>query len=173
MRPVALAAPLLALALLPGCAATPPVAFAPVPAAAKPVFDPLAFFSGRLVGEGSLKKAFSATETTRVESTGYMKGGVLHLVQQVHEGAKPVKTREWTIRRAGPNRYEGTLSSADGPVTGEVEGNRLHLAFTMDGMPTEQWLTLSPDGRSAYNTMKVHKLGMTVAVLAEDIRKVD
>lgn len=41
------------------------------------------------------------------------------------------------------------------------------------GLPTEQWLILAADGRSAHNTMVVKKLGMRVAVLEEEIVKVD
>lgn len=164
---------------LAACAYTPPLAVAPIAPAAQPRFDAIAFFTGRSEGEGRLSKLFSGTEATHVESSGTLSGGVLHLVQQVREGAKPVRTREWTIREDRPGHYTGTLTDAaggigGGPVTGETDGNRLHLAFTLKGgFPTEQWLTLSPDGRRAYNVLKVRKFGVTVAVLSEDIRRVD
>ena len=167
-----LAAP--ALLALAACASTPPIpATAPAPAA-QPVFDPLTFFTGKLVGEGRLSKVFSSTVSTLVDSTGHMEGDTLHLVQRVKEGDKPERTREWTMRAVGPGRYRGTLTDAQGPVTVETHGNRLHIAFTMKGgFPTEQWLTLSADGTRAYNTMKVRKLGVTVAVLSENIRRVE
>ncbi len=108
----------------------------------------------------------------RVVSDGTVEDGTLHLVQTVQEGGKPPRQRTWTMRETSPGHYRGTLSDARGAVTGEAEGNRLHLSFTMKGgFPTEQWLTLSPDGHRAHNVMKVRKLGLTVGVLVEDIRK--
>ena len=110
----------------------------------------------------------------RVEGYGTLEGGVLTLEQRVHEGDKPVRTRSWTIRETAPGRYAGTLTDASGPVEGEADGNRLTLRYTMEGgFPVEQVLTLSADRTRAYNVLKVRKLGVTVAVLAEDIRRVE
>lgn len=168
-----LTALLLPLALA-GCAHTPRIAAAPIAPAPQPVFDVIAFFSGHSEGEGRLSKVFSGTERTQVRSFGKVEGGALHLTQIIREGDKPQRTREWVIRKDGTNHFTGTLTDAEGPVTGEVDGNRLHLSFTMKGgFPTEQWLALSHDGQRAYNVMKVRKFGVTVAVLSEDIRKHD
>lgn len=93
----AIAAEALALG---GCAPPPAPLAPPVPPALAPRFDPLAFFTGELEGKGRLKKAFSRTEDTLVESRGRMDGGVLHLTQVIHEGTKPARTREWTMRQA-------------------------------------------------------------------------
>ncbi|MBR0553072.1 DUF3833 family protein [Stakelama marina] len=161
---------ILAPLLLAGCVGAPPIA-QPAP---QPRFDVFAFFAGPTLGTGRLKKILSGTESTLVHGTGRVEGDTLVLDQTVEEGDKPAKHRQWRIRRTGPGRYSGTLTDASGPVTGEVEGNRLHLSFTMKGgLPTQQWLTLAPDGRSAHNIMTVTKLGLTVAVLDEDIRKTD
>ena len=103
-----------------------------------------------------------------------MQGEALVLDQTVTMGGKPPKHRHWRLIRTGPSRYAGTLSDAPGGFTGDVVGNRLHLAFTMKGgLSTEQLLTLAPDGRSAHNVMIVRKLGIRAAVLTEDIRKTD
>ena len=159
-----LAAPLSA------CVGTPPIT---TPASA-PRFDALAFFSGHTLGTGSLKKIMSRSEETRVHGTGHVEDGTLVLDQIVTEGDKAAKHRTWHIRQDAPGHYSGTLSDASGPITGEVEGNLLHLVFTMKGgLATEQWLTLAPDGRSAHNVMVVKKLGLDVAVLDEEIVKVD
>lgn len=157
---------------LASCATLPKGVAEPVPLASGPRFDPLEFFSGELVGKGRLKKVFSAPQATLVESHGHIDNGVLTLTQVMHVGSKPAKTRTWSMRETGPDHYAGTLTGAQGPVTLETHGNRLHIVFKMKGgLPAEQWLTLSPDGRRAYNVMKVRKLGMVVAVLVEDIRK--
>lgn len=117
---------------------------------------------------------FSGSRPTLVRSSGQVSGGVLRLTQEVTEGEKRPRMREWLIREVSPGRYAGTLSDAAGPVSGESAGNRLHLSFPMKGgFAAEQWLTLAPDGRRAWNVLKVRKFGITVAVLGEDIRRLD
>ena len=146
------------------------------PAAAAPApFDPAVFFNGRTQGAGKLKIILRRSVDVRVEGSGHVeRDGTLVLAQVVHEGDKPARTRRWRIRETSPGHYAGTLSDAQGPVTGEVTANRLHLAFTsLDGYANEQWITFAADGRSAHNVLKVHKLGMTVAELDETIRKLD
>jgi hypothetical protein len=158
---------------LSGCV-TAPGGIAPISEAAQPRFDAIAFFSGTTNGTGLLKKAFSKTVPVLVEGRGTVKDGVLYLEQDIREGEKPVRTRNWVIREDRPDHYTGTLTDAEGAVEGRTDGNRLHLSFTMNGgFPVEQRLTLSPDGQRAYNVMKVRKLGVTVAVLAEDIRRLE
>lgn len=162
------------VAALPGCVSTPRGVSEPIAAAPQPRFDALAFFTGHSEGRARLKKIFSAPVDVHVVSDGRVEDGTLHLVQTVQEGAKPARHRSWTMRETSPGHYRGTLSDAAGEVTGETEGNRLHLSFTMKGgFPTQQWLTLSPGGHRAHNVMKVRKLGLTVGVLVEDIRRRD
>lgn len=146
----------------------------PVLAAAPARYDPAVFFSGRTQGIGQLKVIFRKAVPVRVEGTGHVEDGVLVLSQVIHEDRKPARTRLWRIREISPGRYTGTSSDAKGPVTGDVTGNRLHLAFTAnDGMTHEQTLTFAADGRSAHNVLKVRKVGLVVARLEETIRKLD
>lgn len=162
------------LCALAACASTPHLDVRPVPLAAQPKFDPIAFFSGRTIGRGRLQKILSRSLDTLVEGRGTADHRTLHLEQEVHEGDKPVKRRTWVIAEMSPGNYTGTLTDAEGAVTGETQGNQLHLSFTMKGgLRTEQWLTLSTDGQRATNVMKVRKLGVTVAVLSEEIRRLD
>ncbi len=59
-------------------------------------------------------------------------------------------------------------------VNGDVDGPRLHLRFsTKDGFDVEQWLTIADDGRSAANTLKARRFGITVATLTEKITKLN
>jgi hypothetical protein len=165
-----LAPSLLVATFLSGCVGSQPMA-RPSPS---PRFDAIAFFSGHTIGAGRLGKILSAPEETEVHGTGHLEGGTLVLDQNVKEGDKPSKHRTWRLHQDAPGRYSGTLTDASGPVTGEAEGNRLHLSFTMKGgLPTEQWLTLSTDRLSAHNIMVVKKFGVRVAVLVEEIRKAD
>ncbi|WP_420606306.1 DUF3833 family protein [Novosphingopyxis sp.] len=146
---------------------------APDLAAPTPRFDALAFFEGHGEGTGTLDKLVGKSERTRVSSEGTrLADGSLRLVQHVTEGDKPERKRTWNIRETAPGRYAGTLTDAAGPVTGESEGNRLHLAYRMKGgLGVDQWLYLEPGGRVAQNRMKVSKLGVAVARLDETIRK--
>ena len=159
---------LLALCLA-GCAGAPPAATI----SAGPPFMAERFFAGRLDGVGTLKIVLHAPSTTHVTSVGHVGAdGVLALDQHIEQQGKPARDRQWRIRPLGNGRYAGTLTDASGPVTGEAEGNRLHLGFRMkNGMRVDQWLTLSPDGQVAQNHLVVRKLGVTVARLGETIRR--
>jgi hypothetical protein len=173
----------LALALS-ACVSIPDAAGPPARAEA-PVFDPFTFFAGASHGEGTLNKALSDPVPIRVHSRGRIveevsrdaswaipPRRVLVIDQTVHEGDKPPRTRQWRLEQVAPGRYEGTLSDAISPVRGRATGNLLVLEFTMKGsLPVRQELTLSPDGTRAQNVMTIKQLGMTVAVLTEDIRK--
>lgn len=156
---------------LPGCVSIPgqqPLV------AASPVFDPLIFFSGRTEGRGNLKKILSSPIPLIVHGRGAIDDeGVLVLGQEVLEGEKPARNRSWRIHHMGENLYGGSLSDAVGPVQISVEGNRMHISFTMDGgFPVDQYLFLAADGQSAKNIMIVNKLGIRVAVLEEEIVKI-
>ena len=154
------------------CATIPPEVTAPKPI---PHFSAQAFFAGRTEGRGTLKIIFAKARQVAVHGRGRLSGdGTLILDQSVEEGEGPPKQREWRIKPMTIGLYAGTLSDARGPVRGDVHGNRLHLHFTMKGgLDADQWLSLSPDGRSADNVMLVRKFGVTVATLHETIRKVD
>ncbi|MES3041905.1 DUF3833 family protein [Sphingomonas faeni] len=160
-----------ALALLvSACAGSPPVANT---TGVAPRFVAERFFAGRLDGDGTLKIVLHAPTTTHVTSVGRVGAdGILRLDQHIEQQGKPARDRQWQIRSLRDGRYAGTLTDASGPVTGEVEGNRLHLGFPMKGgKRVDQWLTLSADGQVAQNHLIVCKLGVIVATLEETIRK--
>ena len=155
---------------LAACVPVPPLA----PVAPQPRFDAIAFFTGATIGAGKLRIVFHHRGATLVHGSGSVAAdGTLVLVQRVEQSGKAPRTRTWRIRQTAPDRYAGTLSDAIGPVSGESDGNRLHLRFRMKGgLAVQQWLTLAPDGRSAHNIMAIRKLGLTVAVLDEEIRRI-
>ena len=161
MRSPTLAA--LLLLLLTAAAPAPP-----------PEFDAIRFFTGATRGEGRFKVVLRAGQSVHVDGRGRLDGDTLVLEQTVtREGTVP-KPRQWRIRRAGPGRYTGTLTDARGPITGETEGDRLHLRYTSTGgFAVEQRLTLAPDGRSAQNHLTAKKFGVAVATLDETITKAD
>jgi hypothetical protein len=137
-------------------------------------FDPVAFFSGRTEGIGTLDEVMASPKATHVTGTGSLQAGGLFVIDQtVKIAGEPVQTRQWQLRQTAPGKFSGTLSDAKGPVTGVVTGHRMKIGYTMKkgGMKVEQVLTLAADGKSLSNSMKVRKLGILVATMIETIRK--
>lgn len=136
-------------------------------------FDPIAFFAGTTEGRGALKIVMKASQPTLVEGHGRVDAdGAITLDQSVRRGTMPPTHRSWHLQRVAPGRYAGTLSDAAGPVSGDVAGDRLHLAFAMKGgTRAEQWLYLQPGGQVAHNVMIVRKFGVPVARLTETITR--
>lgn len=179
------AALFLPLALALAACVSAPESAAPVVRAETPRFDPFTFFAAESRGTGTLDKVLSDPVPVTVASRGRIvteaetgsawavpPRRALVLDQTVTEGDKPPRARQWRLVEVALGRYEGTLTDAIGPVRGEVRGNLLVLDYTMEGsFRVHQELTLAPDGMRADNLLKVSQLGITVAVLAEDIRK--
>lgn len=166
-RPLRLAWLALALAL-PGSAS---LLQAATPARA---FDPVAFFTGSTEGHGTVDEIAASPRSMHVTGSGSMRAdGVFVIDQRVRIKGDPAKQRRWQLRQTAPGRFGGTISDAKGQVSGVVTGNRMQINYTMKegGMKVSQVLTLSADGRSLSNTMKVRKFGILVATVAETIRK--
>lgn len=143
------------------------------PARPRPIDSPQTFFEGRTEGTGSLKIIFRKVRATAVHGAGRTeRDGTLVLDQIVEQQGEAVKRRQWRLREIAPGRFSGTLSDAEGPVTGEIAGNLMHFRFAMKGgYQAEQWLRVSPDGQTARNSAVISKLGVTVATLEETIRR--
>ncbi|HET9427055.1 MAG TPA: DUF3833 family protein [Allosphingosinicella sp.] len=137
--------------------------------------SPEQFFVGRTQGEGTVRVMLSGSHSVRVQSRGRMdRSGALILDQRVQEEGKPARNRSWRLIRSGPNRLTGTLTDARGPVTGELNGNVLHVRYrSNEGPSVEQWITFQPDGRTARNRMTFRRFGLTVATVEEVIRRAD
>ena len=141
---------------------------------AQAAFNPVEFFRGRTQGEGTLKVVLKPAKTIRVDSVGTTeKDGSLLLTQRIHEPGKALRTRYWRLRETGPNRFEGTLTDATGPVRVEVHGERVRIRYRgKDHLDFEQWLT--PAGATRVNNeMRVRRFGIVVARFSEVIRKLD
>ena len=137
--------------------------------------SPEQFFVGRTQGQGTVRVMLSGSHGVRVQSRGRMdESGALIVDQRIHEEGKPARDRRWRLVRNGANRVTGTLSDARGPVTGNIEGNVLHLRYRSNEGPTvEQWITFQPGGRTATNRMTFKRFGLTVATVEEVIRRME
>ena len=145
-----------------------------IAAPAHAAFNPVDFFRGHTRGEGTLKVIFQSPKQIRVDSFGRAeKDGSLILEQTIHEPGKPARSRAWRLRQTAPNRFEGTLTDAAGPVRVDVADDRVRIRYkAKNNLDFDQMMT--PDGpRQVRNKMRVKRFGLTVAHFNEIIRKLD
>jgi hypothetical protein len=160
--------------LLPILLVAAPAAFAaqpvPRPATSSPIH---LFFIGCTRGEGVLKVVARSPRTISVESLGRQEpDGTLAVTQVVQQDKDRPERRAWRLREVQPGRLAGSLSSASGPVSGEVVGDTISLRFNMKGgLAAQQEITLAPGGDSLLNLMTIRKWGMVVGTMRETITK--
>lgn len=64
------------------------------------------------------------------------------LEQVIKQSGKPPRTRYWRLRQTAPNRFEGTLTDAVGPVRIDQQGDRVHIRYkAKDHLAFDSWLT--------------------------------
>ena len=133
------------------------------------------FFVGTTEGSGTVRVVLSGRHSVRDRTRGRRDAhGALHLDQIIYEEGKPDRRRTWRLERAGGNRVTGTISDARGRVSGELDGNTLHLSYRLEEGPSvEQWITLHRGGRSASNRMVFRRYGVRVATVETVLRRVD
>ena len=144
------------------------------PAGGSATLDPIAFFTGRSEGEGTVDTLLGKPVKLLVTSVGEKQGDTLILDQTIRQGAKPPRVRRWIMRPVAPGRFTGTLTDAEGPVNVTVAGPRASIRYRMrGGLDVDQQLTLQTDGKTLLNRLHVRKFGVRVAVVGETIRKLD
>ena len=144
-------------------------------AAAPHQLDVPAFFAGRTHTENVLKIALHRPVPLIVDSVGGRGDrGDFVLVDTVHEGDKPVRTRKWIMHQVGPGHYAGTLTDAVGPVDMSVSGDSATVRYKMKGgLDVVQTMTLQADGRTLANHVVAKKFGLTFAHVDGTVRKLD
>lgn len=147
----------------------------PASAADKPKLDMVAFFTGHTKTESVLRVVLRKPVPLIVESVGG-KGdkGDFVLIDTVHEGSKPVQTRKWIMKAAGPNHMTGSLTDAESPVDMVINGDTVVIRYKMKGgLNVEQRLQLQPDGKTLSNHVVAKKFGMRFAHVDGTVRKLD
>lgn len=154
--------------------AAPALLLAAPLASAEPPADPLRFFEGRTISEGTVKVMFHKPYTTRSTGTGRIEqDGSLTLIQSVQDDGKPAHERRWHVRQTGPDKYTATMTEALGAVAIDRVGDSYRFRFKMKGnLRAEQLLSPLPGGRSAKSSLKVRKLGVVVATTSGTVRKI-
>ena len=140
-----------------------------------PKLDLTAFFSGRSHADNVMKIVFHGPTKLIVDSIGG-KGdrGDFVLIDTVHEGDKPVRTRKWVMQPAGPNHFTGSLTDAVGPVDVLVSGDSATIRYTMKGgLNVVQHMQLQVDGRTLSNHVDARKFGLKFARVDGTIHKLD
>jgi hypothetical protein len=136
--------------------------------------DMHAFFTGRTHADNNLHIIFHRSTKLIVDSVGHREGDKFILVDTVHEGDKPVRTRKWVTHEVGPGHFTGTLSDATGPVDIRVSGDSATIRYTMNGgLQITQVMKLQPDGHTLSNNVDARKFGMRFARVDGTIRKLD
>lgn len=135
-------------------------------------FDPVQFFAGHTTGAAKLHLITGATRSVAVDSMGTPDGhGGLVLDQTIREQGKSARVRRWVLQPAGPNRWGGTLTDANGPVLVERTPSDVTIRYRMKSGPeVEQHLQLASAG-VASNHLSVQRFGIEIATLDERIRK--
>jgi len=137
-------------------------------------FNPVEFFRGRTHGEGTLKVIFQPTKRITVDSEGRAeKDGSLLLEQVIHEPGKPARTRYWRLRQTAPDRFEGTLTDAAGPVRVDVSGSHVRIRYKAKNHLDFDQLLTPGSANEVHNKMRVKRFGLIVAHYDEVIRKLD
>lgn len=154
---------LLAMVLVAGCSAEKQ------PAGAS--FDPIAFFTGESRGDATLRTLVGSSHVAIASQGRATPDGGVILDQRIREGDKPARNRRWVLHPAGSNRWTGTLTDAEGPVTVVRMPVQVQISYeTPSGQEFEQSLVQLPDGK-VDNLLTVHKWGFRLATLHEVIAK--
>lgn len=92
-----------------------------------------------------------------------------HILERRHRDA------HWAAAATRPGQYNATLSDAAGEAFAEASGNLFHLRYLLrrPAVYIEQWLYLQPDGHTVLNFATVTAIGIPVARLSEEIKKID
>jgi hypothetical protein len=163
---LALPACCLLASLLPGCADMTPTDFAD----AQPRLTFEDYFAGHTKAWGLFEDRFGRVKRQfTVDIDGSWNGGILTLDEHFLYDDGETEERIWSIRKLGPDRYEGTAADVVGVAQGRSAGNALNWKYTLDlkvgdgrlKLRFDDWMFLQPGG-VMINRAHVSKWGVEV-----------
>jgi hypothetical protein len=141
-----------------------------------PGLDPVRFFTGHVRSWGVLEdRSGQPTDMVTTDCAGTPDGpDGLNMTQTLTIGSAMPTTRQWHMRRTGPNSFEATANDMVGTAKGELSGRAFHWRWTLALSPgnslkdvtMDQWWYLQPDG-SLLNRTTIRKLGLIAAEVTE------
>jgi hypothetical protein len=146
----------------------------------RPAFDPQKYFEGHTCSWGVLESRSGApTQVLRTETWGHRRGAELRFEQDLSFASGKKQHRSWLLHRVDQHHYTATGTGIIGTAHGETVGNTFHLEFTLDALPGNplgrvhmaQWLYLQRDGVTLINRGVISKVGVTLAEVTEQFRK--
>lgn len=164
VRPLLLAA---ALALLAACSGRPAL---DDPALSSRDLDLERFFSGPLVAHGQVQDRFGAVRARfRVDMQGYWDGETLRLEEDFFYDDGTTDRRVWTLRKTGPESWEGTAPDVIGVARGQEKGDTFNWRYSVDlprgdgalRVAFDDWMWKLSDTR-VLNRAYMRKFGVTV-----------
>ncbi len=91
------------------------------------------FFDGDLVAHGQFQDIFGTVRRRfEVEIAGDWDGERLRLVEDFVYEDGSTEQRIWTLRKTGPDSWEGTAPGVIGTATGEERGDAFNWRYTID-----------------------------------------
>lgn len=139
------------------------------------------FFTGRTRSRGVFEnRAGHPTKVLRTETRGRVVNGEVRMEQDLFVQGSPRQHRSWRMRRLDTRRFEATANDIVGTARGVATGNHFHWTFTLALKPGNplfnvrmtQDMYLQPDGRTMINRTRIRKLGVLVAQVTEQFRRV-
>jgi hypothetical protein len=91
------------------------------------------FFAGKTVARGQFQDVFGTVRRRfDVDITGTWDGERLKLVEDFVYEDGSTEQRVWTLRKTGPETWEGTAPGVIGVATGEERGDAFNWRYTID-----------------------------------------
>lgn len=120
----------IAFLVLTACAGTPSLDDEPL---SDRKLDLEEFFDGRLVAHGQFQDPFGTVRRRfEVDVRGDWNGERLRLVEDFVYEDGATERRVWTLRKTGPDTWEGTAPGVIGAATGEESGDTFNWQYTID-----------------------------------------
>ncbi len=127
------------------------------------------FFAGRTEAWGMFQDRFgSVRRQFTVDIEGIVKDETLILVEDFSYSDGEVERRVWTVRRTGPDSYEGEAEGVSGKARGRISGNAFRWRYDFDlsingrvwRVHFDDWMFLQPGGQVVLNRAAVSKWGI-------------